>query len=143
MNFIITFKKERATHTPRSGRNLKPMICSIHRCMKQVRAIYPTSIDRAGQLYILLSYETHFSFHIIRNISFAILNNVPKSRPQSTRVNRISGESVPKLSIFFPASLPRIKLELVAFYRIEIIKQSQIQTLTKYDVIFSFLCIDS
>lgn len=116
MNFIITFKKERATHTPRSGRNLKPMICSIHRCMKQVRAIYPTSIDRAGQLYILLSYETHFSFHIIRNISFAILNNVPKSRPQSTRVNRISGESVPKLSLpyFFP-SLPRIKLELVLF----------------------------
>lgn len=141
MNFIITFKKERATHTPRSGRNLKPMICSIHRCMKQVRAIYPTSIDRAGQLYILLSYETHFSFHIIRNISFAILNNVPKSRPQSTRVNRISGESVPKLSlpIFFPASLPRIS----PFYRIEIIKQSQIQTLTKYDMIFSFLCIDS
>lgn len=145
MNFIITFKKERATRTPRSGRNLKPMICSIHRCMKQVRAIIQLrSIEPANFTYC--SRMKHISPFILSETyllpsSITSRNHVRRAptHPCQPYLRRIRT----KTFHIFPCLPASNKTRISPFYRIEIIKQSQIQTLTKYDMIFSFLCIDS
>lgn len=81
--------------------------------MHETGTSHLSNLDRStGQLYIFLSYKTHFSFHIIRNISFGILNNVRNHVRRARHtcqpyLSRIRTKTSPR--IFFPPVSNRLE----------------------------------